>query len=295
MTETRDLKWFVRKVCVRLGIEFKNWILFLVPRTTVGGQTYRLRRFLLLRLLRVTAFKDNYEVEHDGLIGRLLAAKSGAFIDVGTNVGQTLLKLLEIDPERHYIGVEPQMSSALNVDLFIKDNKLPNHTILPIALAEKDGIMQIGTRFTDDTAASISLKFRPSDFYESIQYVPAMSGDSLMRQLDVKEVSLIKIDVEGGEIAVLRGFSKVISMQKPYVIFECLPKVLRTTMKRLDEETLAVRAAANKAVTEFFIAHGYRMMMMEDGGGLKECSEILADDTEISNYVAFHQSDKSFD
>ncbi len=37
------------------------------------------------------------------------------------------------------------------------------------------------------------------------------------------------------------------------------------------------------------------MMMMEDGGGLKECSEILADDTEISNYVAFHQSDKSFD
>lgn len=41
------------------------------------------------------------------LIEKLLSIKKGTFIDIGVNIGQTLIKLKSIDPEINYIGFEP--------------------------------------------------------------------------------------------------------------------------------------------------------------------------------------------
>ena len=40
---------------------------------------------------------------------RVLDKKPGIFVDDSANMGQTLIKLLSIDPERRYIGFKPQI------------------------------------------------------------------------------------------------------------------------------------------------------------------------------------------
>ena len=45
-------------------------------------------------------------------------------------------------------------------------------------------------------------------------------GDDLVRELGLTDVSLIKIDVDGYDIKVLRGLSSIIVEQRPIVQFE---------------------------------------------------------------------------
>lgn len=283
---TRDKGWLWRKVKGRLISDLTYPWLLLSRRVQVGKRTYRLRRSARLNLVRAASQRGAYETAHDTLVQQLLRLKPGVFFDVGANVGQTLLKLLSIDPEREYVGAEPQISSALNIDLFIKDNSLRKHTILPVAVGEEYGMLKIGTRFADDTAASTSFDFRPADFFPLVQHVPVIPGDQLVNQLGVSDVGIIKVDVEGAEISVLRGFDATIAKFRPFVIFEALPKVLRATMERLDDGIITVREEANRQVTSFFKQKSYALYLMDDDGGLVACESVHAHDTEITNYLA---------
>ena len=47
------------------------------------------------------------------VIRRLFELKSGAFIDVGVNLGQTLLKVAAADPSRAYVGFEPNRRASI--------------------------------------------------------------------------------------------------------------------------------------------------------------------------------------
>ena len=47
-----------------------------------------------------------HEPDVERLIARMLAASSGTFIDVGTNIGQLLMKVKAYDPGRDYVGFE---------------------------------------------------------------------------------------------------------------------------------------------------------------------------------------------
>jgi len=64
----------------------------------------------------------NHEPEVACVMEGALATRQGAFVDVGVNIGQTLLKLLRIDPNRNYLGFEPQIACCFLIDQFIKDN-----------------------------------------------------------------------------------------------------------------------------------------------------------------------------
>jgi hypothetical protein len=50
--------------------------------------------------------------------------------------------------------------------------------------------------------------------------IQVTTGDRLMTELDVQSVTLIKIDVEGWEVPVLRGLQKTILESQPAIIFE---------------------------------------------------------------------------
>jgi hypothetical protein len=73
--------------------------------------------------------------------------------------------------------------------------------------------------------------------------------DSIISRLQVRRVDLIKIDVEGAELDVLRGSQRILKDYHPKIICECLSKKsekeirkllkkFKYNIKRVDEENI---------------------------------------------------------
>lgn len=67
------------------------------------------------------------------LLRRLLGAQMGTFVDVGVNMGQTLLKVLLLDPTRRYVGFEPNPLCVYYANLIIQANGAKRATLCPAA------------------------------------------------------------------------------------------------------------------------------------------------------------------
>lgn len=70
----------------------------------------------------------------------LLKIDSRDFIDVGVNIGQTLLNVRSIDKDRNYIGFEPNPTCINYVMELIKINDFKNTTLIPFGIAGNDGV-----------------------------------------------------------------------------------------------------------------------------------------------------------
>ena len=81
----------------------------LVKRINVRLNTIINKRRFTIPLINEAGYYNltAYELWFQGLLQDLYLGKKWAFIDVGMNVGQTLLKVASLDPERHFIGFEP--------------------------------------------------------------------------------------------------------------------------------------------------------------------------------------------
>ena len=160
---------------------------------------------------------------------KILEIKSGAVIDVGANIGQTLNNILLIDAEREYIGFEPQSYAAAIIEIFINENNLKGKTIFPIGLSDRFSFEEFYSFGSDlskfyNAGATIDKKF--IDFQQEKCYqrkVIFENGDKLLKNLKVKDISVIKIDVEGAEIKVLKGLKESINNKRPFIIFEMIP------------------------------------------------------------------------
>src|SRR3954468_12370548 len=199
----------------------------------IGTQSFRLQGYHADRLAR--DFDD--EPHLLPVLKRVLSGQKGAFIDVGANVGQTLIKVLAIDPSRTYLGFEPQLESCFYVERFLQANSLANAHILPIALSNADGMVPLFWDQPNDTTASIfpSHAYAPGQRRPHMNWIPARVGDDLLREMGIEDVAAIKIDVEGYELEVLSGLLQTIRQKRPAVIFEVLSNYFWN--KLVDEET----------------------------------------------------------
>ena len=281
-----DRNQILGKIRHRLRSGIALMILRAKKSFVLGTKTFVVRPTFRLGLLKAVSQHYDYEAEHAELYQLMLKAKAGAFVDVGANVGQTLLKLLAVDPNRQYVGFEPQISAALDISLFIEDNKLRNHTIMPLALAANNGVIKLGTRFSNDTTASTFLEFRPQDFYSRVWSIPVFSGDFALQALDVDEVSVIKIDVEGAEYEVFCGLKNVIAAHKPFLVFEALPRILRVTGAKLSEEIIKIREQVNEKITSFLHLQKYEIFLIRSNSELSRCPNVAAHENDVLNYVA---------
>ena len=71
------------------------------------------------------------------VLERLVGIKAGSFIDIGANIGQTLLDLQATHPEVAYVGFEPNSGCSTYVNDLIRTNSLSNCTVIPVALADE--------------------------------------------------------------------------------------------------------------------------------------------------------------
>ena len=167
----------------------------------------------------------------DTWLTRLSTGRRGAFVDVGVNVGQTLLKVKTSLPAMPYVGFEPNAVCFHYTQRLVELNRFEHCTLVPVGLSNRTALLPFFLRHEYDVSASVVEGFRPLSQSPRRAYVPVFDGDSVLDTLAVGTVGLIKIDVEGGELEVLEGLRRTIHRDRPFIFCEILPVFPRDTAK----------------------------------------------------------------
>jgi len=204
------------------------------------------------------------------LLDIVLAIENHGFIDVGVNIGQTLIKLKSVSRKTKYIGFEPNPICIQYLDKLAKSNDLKDVLILPIGISDKTqiGALNFFSSSTTDSSASIIENFRPSQKIYNINHVPLFKFKDITDVVKLDKISVIKIDVEGAELEVLNGLHSLIKDQKPIIFIEILPAYTKQNFSRVKRQ--------NK-IQHLFGELDYSIFRV-----VKE-SDILLDLEEISN------------
>ena len=160
---------------------------------------------------RIRCYKyANYRNPELNLI-KSLVNKDKNSIDIGANLG--LFTYFMSRASKHVFAFEPNPYPLRNLKHLVDKNV----TILPIALGSNDGPIAIKIPYHENgwssNGASLSPKIED----------PGKVIDIQCRKLDslnIDNVGLIKIDVEGFEIEVLKGAKNTILRNKPTMIIE---------------------------------------------------------------------------
>nr|WP_295923777.1 FkbM family methyltransferase [uncultured Dyadobacter sp.] len=169
-----------------------------------------------------------------GLVAGLFTSDDQVFIDVGANIGQTLISVKSIEKDIEYIGFEPDASCCHYLKKLIQVNGFENCHVYNFALSDRLKEDFLETNGEADPTGSLVHGLRPN-FFVQRRSVFSQAYDSLSLN---KNVSCVKIDVEGGELEVLSGMQKLITENQPYIICEILDSfsddVLAFTQERAD-------------------------------------------------------------
>jgi FkbM family methyltransferase len=227
------------------------------------------------------------------VLSRILARSSGAIVDVGVNVGQTFLKVISLDAGRRYVGFEPQIDCCFFVGRFIRDNNIVNACVLPMALAEQNGLLPLYSGGSCDELASL---VAPSDIDARSgrirEWVNCRVGDEVLAELNIDAIAAIKVDVEGAELQVLRGLTRTLDKHKPALIFEVLPNFDGPHRVRKNESICALNTAAADQLMEFLIDVNYSVFQIDSQGNESKILRFNLDDSRSfvsSDFVAYPQ------
>ena len=230
---------------------------------SLGDREYRLSGYHADRLAR--DFDD--EPHMLPVLRRIFHERDGAFIDVGANCGQTLVKVLATDPDRRYFGFEPQLSCCFYIEQFLRSNEIKTASISPIAMSDTNGMVQLFWDQPNDLTASLhsSHPFNEGETRPHSTWVAARRGDDLIEELGVGNIAAVKIDVEGLELEVLKGLSETLKGQRPVILFEVLTNFFWNKLLE-DPKIRAEKQGRADSIFEFLTGLGYSIYRIDGSG-----------------------------
>jgi len=185
---------------------------------------------------------------------RYLQVKNGdVFIDVGAHVGKYALKIAKRYPKSLVIAIEPGRR-RLQFDALIdgiKKNKLRN--VIPLNIAAWDEETELRLRVYTDTGISSVLEDLGSGRLLRVEEVKARPLDAVIHELSLSHVDWVKIDVEGAELHVLRGFKNGIAKFKPKIIIEVKDFNRKEVFKFFEELNYECKHISEDESGEYFI------------------------------------------
>lgn len=174
-------------------------------------------------------------------------------VDVGANAGYHTLamagqtgvsgKVYAFEPNDLIL---PRLFQNIDLNPALKSSII----VRKMALSDKPGelkVFQSGENLGNAyVSAEYNEKYWNTGAADDFQICPV---NCLDLELEGERIDLIKIDVEGMELQVLKGASNILSIHQPTIIFE-------TLVATFDQENI-------KATAEFLIMHGYMLFGFE--------------------------------
>lgn len=147
--------------------------------------------------------------------GRL--KKGDVAVDVGANIGWfTLLMSRQVGPEGEVIAFEPEPSFRERLKTHLEINQIENVLLSPFALSNEECVARIIQNIGPYHSSAI-MKYGPET--EGIE-VRCKTLDYMCDPLWIGKVALIKIDIDGNELKMLKGAQQTIDKSSPFIAME---------------------------------------------------------------------------
>lgn len=165
------------------------------------------------------------------LLGALVSPGMVVF-DVGANVGfLTLIAARLVGETGQVVAFEPWPPANRLLSANLRDNGIDWVTVVPLALCDREGPMPfLGQEASTLGRLAITVASGAVDAItaSSSQQVDATRLDTWIEQVEagqrlgvnLRPPDLVKIDVEGAELAVLRGARRTIRSHRPTLLIE---------------------------------------------------------------------------
>ena len=153
-----------------------------------------------------------------------LVANGATIADIGANIGWYSIHWAAIDPSSHIFSFEPVPSTYESLTKNVNKNNLMNIVVENMGMSSSCGSLEI---FVDPSIAGAA-SAHPSVYGASsmpVQTVVTTLDD--YAKLNTLHFDAVKLDVEGGELAVLQGASQVLSDDRPIIFIEMLRRHAR--------------------------------------------------------------------
>ncbi|MEM9494878.1 MAG: FkbM family methyltransferase [Pseudomonadota bacterium] len=138
-------------------------------------------------------------------------------VDIGANIGMFMLAArARIGDEGRVIAFEPNPLPRKKFERHVELNDLKNITLYPYALSDEAGEATLNFPKINTGEGSLSELAYKKEETESINVLVKI-GDDILADTTPR---LVKIDVEGAELSVLRGLEKTIDRTRPLIVAE---------------------------------------------------------------------------
>jgi FkbM family methyltransferase len=212
-------------------------------------------------------FYGHYERHLVDLFRRLIG-KGHVVMDIGANIGCHTLLMSQW--AKSVFAVEPSFSVFERLQRNVRLNGVDNVTLVNRALSDSDGT---ATLFTPPKSypnqGTASLHKRNLTAEDVGVSVHTMTLDTLMGACKIPHVDLIKIDVEGHELDVLRGSQQVLRERMPRLVFEFDPECWQSAGRTFG------------SCVKFLNQFGYRLYGIKPSGMMVPLTHSPTETTDI--------------
>lgn len=204
---------------------------------------------ILLRNIIFNLYKDNY------------LNSNFSIIDIGSWIGDnTLIWAQNLNENAKVFAIEPSKKNINYAKKLAELNNIKNVEWFEEVCSENVGDKLIFDNQSTNKADNIKFKISNSN-----NFILSSSIDYLISNKKNTKIELIHIDVEGFELKVIKGASKIIERDKPTLAFE----------QHISQED-------PNLIFKYIKNFGYRIFMINE--------VIPGNDLDCRNFLAFHSS-----
>lgn len=175
------------------------------------------------------------------------------FFDVGAHIGYDSLKAARVVGEAgRVVAFEPNPNTLTQLRANIAASAAGNVVVQPIACTDTEQMLTLFDSTPGGNSGSSSLSQQNAGQRARSYTVRGRPIDDVVNEMGLTRVDVLKADVEGAELLVLRGASHTLRRFHPKLILEVVPRQLANMQTSVAE------------LESFIIAHGYGASRMVD-------------------------------
>ncbi|MBK8094086.1 MAG: FkbM family methyltransferase [Verrucomicrobiaceae bacterium] len=209
----RGRDWLMRKTFGRAFGDYLakscSWV------DTRGGWTMRANNGIDYTSRSLKLFGEMEKTTSQFLLKHM--PEHGCFLDVGANVGYFSLEIAHRRPHAQVIAIEPNPQIAALLSESIAHNQLTERIHLH-SVAASDITGELKFRLDQENTGHSRLAMET--IQDAIIVSSVILDDWLPSHLGELPLSVVKIDVEGAELRVLRGMARLIKQFHPTLVIE---------------------------------------------------------------------------
>jgi FkbM family methyltransferase len=170
-------------------------------------------------------------------------SRGAVFFDVGAHIGYDSLKAsVLVGDEGRVVAFEPNPNTLVQLRSNIEASAARNVLIQPIACTDTDTTLTLFDSTLGGNSGSSSLSRENAGPVTRSYTVRGRPIDDVVIELGLERLDVLKADVEGAEVVVLRGAANTLKRFHPELILEVVPRQLANMGTSVDELEAFVRS-----------------------------------------------------